>query len=113
MKKSLLAFILLAASLFGADLTGSWTFEVETDAGSGSPTFVLKQDGEKLTGTYAGALGNAEVTGTVKANRITIEFEASGAKVVYEGTIEENGTLKGTVDLGGQAKGTFTAARRK
>jgi hypothetical protein len=113
MKKSLLVLALLATSLFGADLTGPWTFEVETDAGSGSPSFVLKQDGEKLTGTYEGALGNAEITGTVKANRITIEFEVSGAKVVYEGTIEDNGTLKGTVDLGGQAKGVFTATRRK
>lgn len=109
----MIVLALLATSLFAADLTGQWDFTVETDAGSGNPAFVLKQEGEKLSGTYTGALGSSEITGSVRGNKVTITFEVSGAKVVYEGTVEADGTLKGTVDLGGQASGTFTASRHK
>ena len=53
---------LLAA---GFDISGTWEFNVETSAGSGSPSFVFTQSGEKLTGTYNGLFGKAELTGTV------------------------------------------------
>ena len=32
------------------DVTGTWTFEVTTAQGAGTPTVTLKQDGETLTG---------------------------------------------------------------
>src|SRR5262245_2312565 len=54
-----LSVVLVAAFLFVTtvtaqkfDMTGEWVFEVQTDAGSGSPTFSLKQTGEKVTGKY-------------------------------------------------------------
>jgi hypothetical protein len=107
MLRLLTSFLLLAFSAFAADVTGTWNFEVNTDAGNGSPKFVLKQDGDKITGTYSGALGEAKVTGTVKGNEVTLEFNA-GAAVVYIGTLDETGKkMSGSVDLGGQATGTF------
>ena len=49
------------------DVTGKWVFTVQTDAGSGTPTVTLKQEGEKLSGHYSSQnLGEAELTGTVK-----------------------------------------------
>ena len=48
------------------DVSGTWTFDVQTEAGSGTPTVTFKQDGEKLTGHYAGTFGEADLTGTVK-----------------------------------------------
>lgn len=108
------AFLLLALAVIAAanDISGIWKAEVMTDAGNGSPTFVLKQDGEKLTGTYSGALGEAKVTGTVKGREVTIQFDA-GAPIVYVGTLDEAGkTITGTCDLGGQASGTFKATRQ-
>src|SRR4051812_13726272 len=39
------------------DVSGTWTMAVETAAGSGTPTIVLKQDGETLSGHYSGQLG--------------------------------------------------------
>ena len=45
-------------------------------AGAGAPTFTFKQDGEKLTGHYAGTFGEADVTGTVKGADITFSFAA-------------------------------------
>ena len=35
-----------------ADISGTWNFSVDLDGGGhGDPTFVFKQEGEKLTGT--------------------------------------------------------------
>src|SRR5215471_474698 len=106
--------LLLAASAFAIDLTGTWNAKVELSTGqSGSPTFVLKQDGEKLTGTYSGTLGNAPVTGTVKGDDVTLEFDVSGTKVTYKGKIDSTGKkMEGTCDYGGQASGTFTATKK-
>lgn len=98
------------------DVSGKWMFQVETSAGSGTPTVTFKQDGEKLTGHYSSAqLGEADLTGTVKGRDITFSFTASvegmSINVSYAGTVENNDAMKGTVDLGGLAGGTFTAKR--
>ena len=107
-----ISLLLCALSAFGADISGTWIADVVTDAGSGTPKFVLKQEGEKLTGTYSGALGEAKVTGTVKGPDVTIEFNASVA-VIYVGKLDETGTkMSGTCDLGGQASGTFKATKQ-
>ena len=95
--------------------TGEWAFEVQTDQGSGSPTITFKQGGEKLTGKYAGQLGNADLTGTVKGNAIrftfTVDAQGQQAPVTYEGTVEKT-TMKGKLDIGGMVSGTFTAKKK-
>ena len=117
MKKALAlptAVLLLSIAAFAVDLTGTWNAKVELSTGqSGSPTFVLKQDGEKLTGTYSGALGDASITGTVKGSDVTINFEISGAEIHYTGKVDKEGKkMEGTVDYAGQASGTFTATKK-
>lgn len=107
----------VAAQSSKVDVTGKWTFTVQTDAGSGTPTVTLKQDGEKLTGHYSSAtLGEAELTGTVKGQDIKFSFGADAGgqqlQVTYSGTIENKDSMKGNVDLGGMASGTFTAKRQ-
>lgn len=99
------------------NVTGKWLFQVETGAGSGTPTVTLKQDGEKLTGHYSSmTLGEAELTGTVKGSAIQFSFVADvqGMKidVAYSGTVENNDAMKGTVTLGGVGEGTFTGKRQ-
>lgn len=97
------------------DVTGKWTFQVQTSVGSGTPTISLKQDGEKLTGHYSGQLGEADLTGTVKGQSITFTFtiNVQGYEIVatYTGTIEDKDSLKGTTRLGDLGDGTFTAKR--
>jgi hypothetical protein len=113
MRNTLIGLVLAAALLCGADISGTWNFNVETEAGSGTPMFVLKQSGEKLTGTYTGALGEAKVTGAVKGEEVTIEFEVQGNKVLYAGRLDSTGrAMKGKVDLAGMASGTFTATKK-
>jgi hypothetical protein len=99
------------------DVTGKWLFNVQTDAGTGTPTVTLKQDGEKLTGHYSSAtLGEADLTGSVKGKEIRFSFSADAQgttlQVSYTGTVEDKDSIKGTVDLGGLAQGTFTAKRQ-
>ena len=111
------AGIALSAQASKVDVTGKWTFTVQTDAGSGTPTVTLKQDGEKLTGHYSSAtLGEADLTGTVKGGDIKFSFGADAGgqslQVTYTGTIENKDAMKGNVDLGGMAQGTFTAKRQ-
>jgi|SRR5580658_1919456 hypothetical protein len=116
MKKPLILFAavaLLAATALAADLTGTWNVTVTLDAGSGTPTFELKQAGDKLTGTYTGQLGSADITGTVKDNDVTMNFVVQGANVVYKGKIDSTGKkMEGTCDYGGQASGTWVGTKK-
>ena len=120
----ILAFALPAASsIVGAqalpkvDVTGKWQFTVETSAGTGMPTLTLTQKGDSLTGHYSSqALGEADVKGSVSGRKITIhlnvEVQGTPLAVTYAGTVEDANAMKGTVDIGGQANGTFTARRQ-
>ena len=97
-------------------VTGKWLFNVETAAGSGTPTITFTQDGEKLTGKYSGQLGEADVTGTVKGQDIAFSFnvDAQGTALnfKYSRTIENKDALKGKVEIVGLGEGTFTAKRQ-
>ena len=99
------------------DITGEWVFDVQTEAGAGSPSFVFTQTGEKLTGKYKGIFGEADLTGTVTGKTMKFSFNADAqgtpVTVVYEGEIESNSSITGKVDLGGVGSGTFTGKRTK
>lgn len=105
-----------AAQAQKVDVTGDWTFSVETGMGSGTPAITFKQDGEKLTGTYNGQLGNTTFTGTVKGTAVEFSFTADAQgqsiDVVYKGTVDGT-TMKGTVAMaGGQLSGTFSGTKK-
>ena len=115
-----LTFTVAASAVQSAkvDVTGVWTFMVESAAGSSSPTLTLKQDGEKLTGRYSSQLmGEVELSGTVKGQ--TIEFVVSsnvqGAQIElkYTGTIDGKDSMKGKLSAGEFGDGTFTAKRKQ
>jgi len=98
-----------------ADVTGTWIMAVETGAGSGSPTFILVQKGEALSGSYKGQLGEAQVTGTVKGDEVTIEYKVEGQggtlAVKYSGKTDGK-TMSGKVSLGQLGEGTFTGKKQ-
>jgi len=104
---------LFAGSAFAADVSGTWSATVDLGSRHGTPTFVLKQAGDALSGTYSGALGDSDLTGSVKQSVVDFSFTAMGATVKYDGKLDASGnTINGTVDYGGQASGTFTASRK-
>lgn len=96
------------------NVTGSWDVEVQTEQGSGTPAFTFKQDGEKLTGSYKGALGESTLMGTVKGDKIEFSFKVSGqveGTVTYTGTTDGK-TMKGKLSLAGLGEGTFTGKKK-
>ena len=109
--------LLVSSQVFAqaTSVTGEWTFNVTTDQGAGTPTITFKQDGEKLSGKYAGQLGAADLTGTLKGNAIhfvfTLDVQGQQAPVTYDGTVEKN-TMSGKLDIGGMVTGTFTATKK-
>lgn len=108
----LIGALLCGLTLAAADISGTWSASVTLDAGSGTATFVIKQSGDSLTGTYTGAVGQANLTGTVKGDDVEWSFEAGDAgKVVYKGKLE-GGKITGTCEYGGLGKGSFVAEKK-
>lgn len=124
-----LAFAVAVVALIGAsslaglaqakiDVTGKWNFDVQTEAGGGTPTFTFKQEGEQITGHMSSqTFGEQEIKGTLKGQDLTFSFKSDAlgaeAEVVYKGKVESNDSIKGTLDIPGLGAGTFTAVRAK
>ena len=63
---------------------------------------------------YKGLLGEADLTGTVKGDKIEFSFKVSGqldGTVVYAGTTDGK-TMKGKVNLAGAGEGTFSGKKQ-
>ena len=91
---------------------------MQTDAGSGTPTVTFKQQGDSLSGHYSSqALGERDFTGTFKDGKISFAFsaEVQGQQFTmsFSGTMDGPDAMKGSVDLGGMATGTFSGKRQK
>lgn len=97
--------------LLADDVTGTWKMTVELSAGSGTPTFIFKQEGEKLTGTYQGTFGESAVTGTVKGDIIEFSFPVQDETVRYSGKVSGD-SMEGTCDYGELGKGTFKGKKQ-
>jgi hypothetical protein len=100
------------------DLTGRWVLAVVTENGTGTPTVDLKQEGEKLTGTYvSNAMGSRTLEGTVKGDTMRFVLSASmggeGVTLTYIARIVTADSLNGFVDFGGMGSATLTGRRQK
>ena len=107
-----------ASTTAPASLTGTWNVSLELPNISATPTMVLKQDGEKLTGEYVSQqYGKFPLTGTVKGSDVTIAYamnvEGNALNVSYAGKIDTDGKITGTVNFGDMMNGTFAATRQK
>jgi hypothetical protein len=118
-----IAFLLGSSSIAFAqdstkvDLTGNWAFTVVYEGGQGSPTVRLTQKGDTLTGRYISqAFGELDLKGTIKGNEFSFSMTTSAGgdpfTMTFSGTAESKDALKGSVELGGNGTGTFTARRQ-
>jgi hypothetical protein len=107
---------LSAVALQKIDVTGAWDLHVEAPEGTATPTMDLVQEGEKITGTYAGQMGKARLEGTLQDDRIqfslTLKFKDRSYPIAYSGTVKGN-TMAGTAQFGDTGTGRWTAQRRK
>ena len=101
-----------AASAFAAsDVTGAWTTNMAGPNGDSMQiTFTFKQDGDKLTGTVLGPMGDpmeiseGKVDGDNIAFKVVREFNGNQFVTSYKGTVEGD-TMKLDVTRPGRGGG--------
>lgn len=114
-KPAVAAVIQAAEKEKAVDMSGIWNLSVITPRGPGSPEFNLTQEGNKLTGNYSGAFGEAPVTGAVKGRNFEMKYTLGGVTTVYKGKLEGHIfklRMSGNVDFGGQVSGSFTGEKK-
>jgi hypothetical protein len=99
-------------------LTGKWTMTLEMSMGTGTPTLQLKQDGEKIIGSYTGRYGTAPLEGTLKGKNIeftvTMTAEDQTVSMGFSGEVDPDGlTMKGKAVLGELGDATWSAKKEK
>ena len=107
---------LLAASSFAfaaaepVNVAGTWKIAVAGQSGSAEQTIVLKQDGNKITGTFKGPRQSGTLEGLVDGNKITFHVNTR-VGLDYKGTVDGD-SMKGTMTAKGKS-GEWTATREK
>ncbi len=103
--KLVAAVILLVLAVtgmaFAADPTGKWKATLQD--GGMELTFTFKLEGDKLTGTVAGEMGEFQISeGKVEGDNIGFTVSTDQFKVVHKGVIAGN-EIKLKADMGDQA----------
>jgi autotransporter translocation and assembly factor TamB len=101
-----LVFLLAALSLtaFAADVTGNWKASLETPNGSMEFTYVLKADGNTVTGTIQSQIGDMKIDeGKIDGDKISFSVTVENmGKISYNGTVKgDEMTLNFTFGGGG------------
>jgi hypothetical protein len=98
------------------DVTGTWDMTIEISGETAHPSILLRQDGERISGTYEGQMGKSSVEGSLKGTdiqfRVNLKFQDAVYTITYTGTVSEDG-MKGTVRFGDAGTGNWSAKRRK
>ena len=112
------ALLLLSLTVFAepAKVEGKWSAALQLEAINSRPTLNIKQDGEKLSGTYDGYYGASPLEGRVKEKEIAfnVTFSIEGSKFVgtFTGTVDGD-SMGGRVEFEGAGSGTWSAVRAK
>ena len=93
-----------------ASVAGRWKITATGESGSANQTIILKQDGNKITGTFKGPRQSGSLEGMVDGNRITFHVNAR-VSLDYKGTVAGD-SMNGTMTAKGKS-GEWTATREK
>jgi hypothetical protein len=103
-----------------AAVAGKWTMYMDIqNMGSAETALDLKQEGEKVTGTYTGSYGTFQLEGTIKGRVLEFGFAmtAEGTQVwlSFRGEVAagDQSIAKGTGAVEGLGDVTWTAQRKK
>jgi hypothetical protein len=123
----LVAIAILVAAIAGSaqtptpapkplDIAGKWTMTLDLSIGTATPALEVKQDGEKITGTYTGRYGAAPIQGTLKGRALefSCEINAEGqtAAMNFSGEVAADAqSMKGQATIEGLGDATWTAKR--
>ena len=107
------AGLVSAAPLAPANIAGQWQFTVELAVGTGRPLVTFKQDGEKITGTYHGMYGPADVTGTIKLAEVTLSVTVHGSTAHFSGKLTSATRMSGMVTGTSDQPRKWSAEKKK
>jgi hypothetical protein len=103
---SVAALLLLAVSVFAADVDGKWTGSVSTPNGDFPVAFNFKADGATLTGSMAGpdggdiAIKDGMIDGANISFWLSIDMGGNALKLTYKGVVAAD-QIKISGDAGG------------
>ncbi len=113
-----LALLVAVWTAAAADVSGTWKSKFETPRGTRERTYVLKQEGDKLTGKIITPRGETEIKeGKVSGDEIEFKAEqrrgpdAEPITVLYKAKVSGD-KLEGTMQMGEKTV-PFTATREK
>jgi hypothetical protein len=99
-----------------ASLTGKWTMAIDIQGTTATPSLELVQDGEKISGTYAGRYGKFQLTGTLKGRALVFTFnmsaEGTDVLMTFKGEVAADfQSMKGEADMAGAGEASWSAKR--
>ena len=92
------ALVLTAAvATAGPGVSGTWNLAVDSPHGSAAMGLILKQDGTKVTGTFAsGHSPDMAVEGEFSDGTLKLETtQGEDGKITFTGKLKDDGTLAG------------------
>ncbi len=97
-----------------ASVAGNWAVTIHYLRGTGEQHFVLKQDGNNVTGEHHGELYNATFQGAIHADQIALTsvLPVTGYPITchFKGTVQGN-NMSGTLTMGEYGEVTWDAVR--
>jgi hypothetical protein len=114
-------FLMSAAVVYSADITGKWAAEFDSQVGVQKYVFELKAEGAALTGKAVSKIGAAEAQTPIKEGKINgdevsfvenLTYEGMELRIVYKGKVsgDEIKFSRTVADAGGEE---FVAKRVK
>lgn len=114
--KHLLFVAFAAGTLLAADVTGTWTGTFTPDDGQARPAYlVLKQEGDKLTGTAGPNENEQRPIQNGKVDNGNVTFEVASDEVVMKVVLKQDGNdMAGelTRERGGQTQTAKLTVKR-
>src|SRR5215470_6798119 len=110
--------IVLWSRALAVDVSGTWVLRLLAASGKEAPVIdvVLKQDGEKLTGTCSlqDLDDDFTISGQLKEDRASWQCSSSGLRMTFTGSIRNTGReITGSWNTSANPEGgTFTATKR-
>ena len=107
----------------GSDAAGSWDVRFGTDAGGGPASMELRREGNAVTGTWTGALGEGRaISGTWRNGYVELSFPGEWSKESRQGAPGpvkvflagwfDGDSGKGRIRVEGRSDGTWVAKRK-
>ncbi|MGH9203045.1 MAG: hypothetical protein ACRD2A_17605 [Vicinamibacterales bacterium] len=95
-------FMLTAVPIAQDDVSGAWDLTINGPQGVINAGVTLKQEGDKVSGTFSGPQGDVETTGTVKGHTVSLAFSVSTSQGTLSVTMTgevTGGSMKGVLDF--------------